>query len=111
MEAVGTEGSLPRMPNTKCSMLCLLLCVFRSEAKQLIASWFPGGIYATKYLANNLPAELQLADTSLGSLFTALTQPDTPQRTAANHAMGFLSSNLGMQLSLPAVAHAPGFDK
>eukprot|EP00983_Pelagomonas_calceolata_P122146 1160879-Pelagomonas_calceolata.AAC.5 len=49
------------------------------DAKKLVAAWFPGGIYDTKHLASLLPDEMLLQETSLGQLFSNLTQPDTPQ--------------------------------
>jgi hypothetical protein len=53
--------------------------ICRDDAKKLIASWFPGGIYDTKHLASTLPDEMELHETSLGQLFSNLTAIDSPQ--------------------------------
>jgi len=59
-------------------------CGGRDDAKKLIASWFPGGIFDTKHLAGLMPEEMQLHDTSLGQLFANLTLPGSPQVQTAD---------------------------
>ena len=76
----------------------------------MAASWFPGGIYDTKYLAGRLPD--LFADTGLGALHDGLLlrrppQVDSPAAAAAAEALAALVP----AASYPAVRHAPGFER
>lgn len=71
----------------------------RDDAKKLIASWFPGGLYDTKHLAAQLPPELLLTDTSLGPMFKCAV-------AAPGHSVTGSTWPLGRQPSLwSTVAH------
>lgn len=108
------------------------------DFKQMVRTWFPGGIYDTKYLSRAL-AEVFEGETSLSEVYTALVEGDKRDR-----AMSLLSAPLQQQqqqqmqqqaetpgavvsqapesvtgslfhqelpLQIPSISHAPGFDK
>ncbi|KAG1655504.1 hypothetical protein FOA52_008523 [Chlamydomonas sp. UWO 241] len=80
------------------------------EYKAMVANWFPGGIYDTKYLSKRLPEVFEGA-TALGDVYKAVTQ-DGDKRSRGQSMAAELAGRVGDPfLQMPWVAHLPGFEK
>mmetsp|Transcript_34152 Transcript_34152/g.86030 ORF Transcript_34152/g.86030 Transcript_34152/m.86030 type:complete len:478 (-) Transcript_34152:78-1511(-) len=75
-----------------------------AEYKELVRTWFPGGLYDTKYIANCLSG-ISVGVTSLGPLHEALLY----QRDEA--ISRWLADCGSPDAWLPPVKHAPGFQR
>ncbi|PRW61321.1 poly(A)-specific ribonuclease PARN isoform X3 [Chlorella sorokiniana] len=88
------------------------------EYKELVHRWFPGGVYDTKHLSGKLRPEL-FEDTSLGPLHDGLCKGQLQEQvdaflrsqTAADTKASSDSMSDGEVAELPAVDHAPGFER
>ncbi len=83
--------------------------------KAALARAFPGGLYDTKHIAQQLAAQhgMPITDTALGGLYDTLMNEQWLRSNAPGIALG-AEAGLGLGgLSaggIPAVVHAPGFD-
>ncbi|KXZ42003.1 hypothetical protein GPECTOR_226g498 [Gonium pectorale] len=76
------------------------------EYKAMVQRFFPGGLYDTKYIAQQLAAQYDVpfTDTSLGALYTALTNPAWLRFNVPGVDMARVGAG-----GLPEISLAPGF--